>query len=454
MNVLLHLKSCCSFWKPSVARKVTLYFTIFGLLIFYLTSVAYLFAGKKHLVAMATRLVHSQLSRIPDSDYPDFWRQSVGQKQPALRELAELLTSLPSGVHTLSDVSIYSRTTPGAPWQRMRLDYWDVLRIAPVDDPLIAKLENRQRGPFVQSNLDFFMTHRKMAIFVNITGAADRGEYYFKIDIARQGAAYLMGSRLVSFVGLSLLVLLMVRILGYVFARRLAAPVEILSATAARVAEGDLSVEVPPMGNNEIGILGQNFNRMIYGLRDWQRIKTMELELEKGRQIQQEFLPQEIPHLPDWNIATCFFPAREVSGDFYDVFDLPGGLLGLAIADVCDKGVGSALYMALIRSLIRVYAEQTLDGLRTKSSTPHPQDRALENLQAPGDLLLGLTDGVTEARSPNDELFTRQRVKDLLSQPVSSSNDLLERIRSQLFTFIGQAPRLDDVTMLAVQRAT
>ena len=77
----------------------------------------------------------------------------------------------------------------------------------------------------------------------------------------------------------------------------------------------------------------------------------------------------------------------------------------------------------------------------------------VEYLQlGPGDLLLGVTDGVTEARSPEDELFTRQRLKSLLSQPVASSNDLLERIRKQLFDFIGKAPRLDDVTMLAVQR--
>jgi sigma-B regulation protein RsbU (phosphoserine phosphatase) len=84
--------------------------------------------------------------------------------------------------------------------------------------------------------------------------------------------------------------------------------------------------------------------------------QALDEELEKGRQIQRDFLPQHIPELPNWDIATYFAPAKQVSGDFYDVFSLPGDNLGVVIADVADKGVGSALYMALIRSLIRVFS--------------------------------------------------------------------------------------------------
>ena len=87
--------------------------------------------------------------------------------------------------------------------------------------------------------------------------------------------------------------------------------------------------------------------------------KMLNLELEKGRQMQVNFLPAKIPKLPGWEIATSFKPARQVSGDFYDVFELPGGTIGLVVADVCDKGVGAALFMALFRSLIRVFSGQT-----------------------------------------------------------------------------------------------
>jgi sigma-B regulation protein RsbU (phosphoserine phosphatase) len=71
------------------------------------------------------------------------------------------------------------------------------------------------------------------------------------------------------------------------------------------------------------------------------------------------FLPKKLPRLPDWKIEEFFFPATRVSGDFYDAFMLPGGYVGLVIGDVCDKGVGSALFMALFRSLIRIFSGQT-----------------------------------------------------------------------------------------------
>ena len=91
--------------------------------------------------------------------------------------------------------------------------------------------------------------------------------------------------------------------------------------------------------------------------------------MEKGKKMQRDFLPDQIPPIQGWEIAACFLPAKQVSGDFYDVFLLPGNLVGLVIADICDKGVGSALFMALFRSLIRVFSGQiNLQGLTLPSS--------------------------------------------------------------------------------------
>jgi sigma-B regulation protein RsbU (phosphoserine phosphatase) len=86
--------------------------------------------------------------------------------------------------------------------------------------------------------------------------------------------------------------------------------------------------------------------------------KALENELEKGKQIQNDFLPDQLIQPPGWEIAAYFSPARDVAGDFYDAFELPGGYVGLVIADVCDKGVGAALFMALFRSLIRIFSGQ------------------------------------------------------------------------------------------------
>ena len=94
-------------------------------------------------------------------------------------------------------------------------------------------------------------------------------------------------------------------------------------------------------------------------------------ELERGREMQANFLPAALPAKEGWEFAAFFKPARQVAGDFYDVFFLPDGSLGLVLADVCDKGVGAALFMALFRSLIRIFSGQSsLDGLECRLISP------------------------------------------------------------------------------------
>jgi len=264
--------------------------------------------------------------------------------------------------------------------------------------------------------------------------------------------------------------------------------------------------------------------------------KALDHELEKGRQIQRDFLPDQIPQLPNWEIAAYFHPALQVSGDFYDAFALPGDCVGLVIGDVCDKGVGSALFMALIRSLIRVFSGQSsmyelseaatnekmheathanqMNALRAVALTnayiaqehgeegmfatlffgvlnhrtglvlyinggheppfvvssagaqhrleptgpavgvlPHATFEIQQVQLEPGDILLGYTDGVTEAQSPAGELFTKKRLQSLLEQPAPTASDLLERIKTTLSVHIDNAQQFDDITMIALHRA-
>jgi serine phosphatase RsbU (regulator of sigma subunit) len=84
------------------------------------------------------------------------------------------------------------------------------------------------------------------------------------------------------------------------------------------------------------------------------KLISYEKEMEIGRRIQAGFLPATIPVLENWEIGSSFVAAREVAGDFYDVFKLTTlPHLAIVIGDVCDKGVGAALFMTLFRSLIR-----------------------------------------------------------------------------------------------------
>ncbi len=117
------------------------------------------------------------------------------------------------------------------------------------------------------------------------------------------------------------------------------------------------------------------------GLSDTERLAR---EMEVARNIQRGFLPESLPIAMGGQLEAALHPAREVSGDFYDAFMLaPSGTIVLVVGDVCDKGVGAALFMALFRSLIRASADpvgggaiQMIGGRRTlvrqalESATP------------------------------------------------------------------------------------
>jgi hypothetical protein len=90
------------------------------------------------------------------------------------------------------------------------------------------------------------------------------------------------------------------------------------------------------------------------------KLREYERDLSIAREFQSGFLPDELPRRGGWEFAARVRPAREVAGDFYDGFELVDGRrIGFLVADVCDKGVGAALFMALIRTLLRHTAEHT-----------------------------------------------------------------------------------------------
>jgi phosphoserine phosphatase RsbU/P len=104
-------------------------------------------------------------------------------------------------------------------------------------------------------------------------------------------------------------------------------------------------------------------------------LTRFERDVQIGRKMQADFLPADLPKLSDWELAAYFQPAREVSGDFYDAFTVrDGGRVALVIADVCDKGVGAALFMTLIRSLIRAFSEQRYAALSHAQLDPAQDD--------------------------------------------------------------------------------
>ena len=244
--------------------------------------------------------------------------------------------------------------------------------------------------------------------------------------------------------------------------------------------------------------------------------ESVSRELALAGQIQANFLPDTLPDVPGWQLAAMLQPARETSGDFYDLIPLPNGRLGLLIADVADKGMGAALFMALSRTLIRTYALEydtqpelalsaanrriladtgaglfvtvfygVLDpntGELTYSNAGHnppyllsAQDaNTIQELDrtgvplgildggtwqqrvvqlAPGDVLLLYTDGITEAQNAQEAFFDEDRLREVIRANLGrSARDIQDRVIAQVGAFVGDAPQFDDITMMVAVR--
>jgi serine phosphatase RsbU (regulator of sigma subunit) len=243
--------------------------------------------------------------------------------------------------------------------------------------------------------------------------------------------------------------------------------------------------------------------------------RALDQELAIGRRIQVSLMPRRFPQIPGWEIAATYEPAREVGGDFYDVFGLRDqpGRLGLVVADVTGKGIPAAILMADTRALIHAAADHggtpietlarvnqiliserssglfvtvahavldTATGGLSFASAGHdaihvlradgrldvldPPGRLvgmvvelravlLELVLEPGDALVAHTDGVTEARSRDGGFYGEDRFRDLLrSLAGAEAATIVETVDAAVAEFRAGADPSDDLTLLVVRR--
>jgi sigma-B regulation protein RsbU (phosphoserine phosphatase) len=247
------------------------------------------------------------------------------------------------------------------------------------------------------------------------------------------------------------------------------------------------------------------------------QLESLKGDLAIASEIQQAILPRVFPPFPDLapkiDIAASMTPAKDVGGDFYDLFRIDDNRVGFVIADVSGKGIPAAIFMAVSRTLIRatgirggspadcitysnrLLAQESVDcmfvtvfygiidvntGEVTYCNAGHnppyilkhkgdisplpmstdPMAGAIDGITyhegtlklEKGDALVMFTDGVTEAMSTANEEFGEQRLEDTLEDvAMHNCQQMVEAIKADVAAFAGEAEQSDDITVLALK---
>ena len=317
---------------------------------------------------------------------------------------------------------------------------------------------------------------------------------------------------------------IIVIMLSFAVSGTITRPIEELTVSVHEVGEGNFDKKILVKSTDEVGQLAKRFNEMQDNLRGYlENIKRVTAEKERigaelsvATQIQADMLPRIFPPFPEhkeFEIYATMNPAKEVGGDFYDMFLVDDDHLALVIADVSGKGVPAALFMVIAKTLIKNRAQMgdspsevlstvneqlcegneaelfvtvwlavieisTGKGFAVNAGHEHPalkhKDGKWELVKykhAPavatmegmrfkqheftlnqGDFLYVYTDGVTEATNADNELFGEDRLLAALNKELDVAPDkLLKNVKSDIDSFVANAPQFDDITMLGIK---
>lgn len=303
---------------------------------------------------------------------------------------------------------------------------------------------------------------------------------------------------------------------------RITRPIRRLSRAVGELSSGNLEAHADDFHlRDEVGDLARGFNTMTSRLREQVQQLTRvtaqrqaaETELKVAREIQLSMLPRRTPTMPGAEVFGTNDPARWVGGDFYDWFELPGGRIGLVIADVSGKGVPAAMVMSVTRMMLREILRlgqtpaQTLstanallsedndngmfvsaflavfdpsDGTLIYGNAGHPQPLRIaagrpaalfgqitgpvlgaagdsefsqESLSlARGESLLLYTDGVTEARDPGGRMYGEQRLVDLINRGAPQHAAGIAAFVREAIVDYQRGVLVDDLTIVVLTR--
>jgi serine phosphatase RsbU (regulator of sigma subunit) len=143
--------------------------------------------------------------------------------------------------------------------------------------------------------------------------------------------------------------------MGFSLARSITGSVHELFVGTERVRQGDFGHKIAIQSEDQLGELAASFNSMTASMEDLLRQKAekerLEQELRVAREIQMSLLPRGDLCMRGLTVTGYCRPAREVGGDYYDLFPIDEHRLGILIADVAGKGTSAALYMAELKGV-------------------------------------------------------------------------------------------------------
>jgi sigma-B regulation protein RsbU (phosphoserine phosphatase) len=279
-----------------------------------------------------------------------------------------------------------------------------------------------------------------------------------------------------------------------------------------KVSRGDLTRMVPVATRDEFGLIAGHTNSMIEGLRHRSQLLNA---LKLAEEVQRNLLPSKPPDIPGLDVAGTSLYCYEIGGDYYDYIGLPGGGLGIVVADVSGHGIDAALYMAsarafmiskvpdfrgpapLLREVNRFLARDSASTGRFMSMffvVIEPQTKTMRWVRAghepavvfnpltgsfrelggegitlgvmedadfqevsqqgwePGAVLVIGTDGISETRSPANEFFGAARFRDAIRRNAGKpAAEILSAVIAAVNDFRGEAAQEDDVTLVVVK---
>jgi len=196
--------------------------------------------------------------------------------------------------------------------------------------------------------------HRLGTVHVVYSSAA----IYSKLAAARRKILLLTAS------------LLLIGVLGiYLLSSYFVKPIVKITQRVRRFSSGDLESELPLEGADEFFEISSALNDMMTRLsRDRKNViarEKMAKEIEVASQIQKTLLPGDLPRLPGLEVDGFYRAASMIGGDLYDVFEIDDTRYCLVVADVSGKGVPASLVMSMLRTVIQIYAKNSVSAKAT-----------------------------------------------------------------------------------------